>query len=68
MGFTNSAQMTNLLEKLSVFGLNPQEWVFADQGYGFFKTLLLIHREDPQFRLLGTINKKGWQKLEVLSI
>lgn len=68
MGITDSLQLTKLLEKLSVFGLNPQEWDLADQGHGFFTTLLLVHRQDPQFRLLGTINQKGWQKLEVLSI
>lgn len=68
MGFKNSEQLGKLLEKLSVYGLNPREWDLADQGRGFLSSLILIHKKDPQFRLIGTVGKAGWQKLEVLSI
>ncbi len=57
-----------LLQKLTQFGLDPAEWSIAGDGQGFFNTLLLVHTEDPSFRLLGFKNKKGWTRLDVLSI
>ena len=68
MGAAQKLKTGSLLEKLSIFGLNPQEWDFADNGEGFFSTLLIINKKDPQFRLIGHVNPKGWQKIEVLSL
>ena len=58
----------NLLQKLTQFGLDPAEWSIAGNGQGFFNTLLLVHREDPSFRLLGEKDQKGWTRLQVLSV
>ena len=57
-----------LLQKLTQFGLDPDEWSIAGNGQGFFNTLLLVHREDPSFRLLGEKNNKGWTRLQVFSV
>ena len=61
-------QKYNLLEKLTQFGLDPQEWLIDNNGKGFFNTLLLVHKEDPSFRLIGQKSKKGWKDLQLLSI
>ena len=59
---------SNLIQKLTQFGLDPKEWSIESNGKGFFNTLLLTHKEDPQFRLIGEKGQTGWKKLELLSI
>ena len=68
IGINTVSQKTSLLEKLTQFGLDPGEWTIDRNGQGFFNTLLLVHRADPSFRLLGEKNKKGWTRLQVLSL
>jgi hypothetical protein len=58
----------SLVQKLTQFGLDPEEWQIASDGQGFFNTLLLVHKTDPTFRLLGEKTKKGWKNLQLLSI
>lgn len=67
-GFMKKTQKYNLLETLTQFGLDPKEWILDSNGKGFFNTLLLVHKEDPQFRLIGEKGRKGWKKLQLLSI
>jgi hypothetical protein len=58
----------NLVQKLTQFGLDPEEWQIDNEGQGFFNTLLLVHKDDPSFRLLGEKTKKGWKNLQLLSV
>jgi hypothetical protein len=67
-GAMKKTQKYNLLEMLTQFGLDPKEWAIDSNGKGFFNTLLLVHKEDPQFRLIGEKGRKGWKKIQLLSI
>ena len=55
-----------LVAKLAQFGLNPREWQIAPGN--FFDKVLLIHKRDPEFQLIGAWGAKGLQGLELLSI
>lgn len=57
-----------LLQMLVQFGLDPAEWLIDNSVQGFFDTLLLTHKQDPEFRLLGHLGPKGWKNLQLLSI
>lgn len=57
-----------LVEKLIQFGLDPQEWIIENEGKGFFNTLLLINKRDPEFKLIGEKDQNGWKGLQLLSI
>ena len=56
----------SLIEKLIQFGLDPQEWIIANEN--FFDTLLLVNKRDPDFKLIGEKGPKGWKSLQLLSI
>jgi len=55
-----------IINKLAQFGLNPGEWQIAP-GH-FFDKVLLIHKRDPEFQLIGACGRKGLQRLELFSI
>jgi hypothetical protein len=55
-----------LIEKLIQFGLDPHEWTIANEG--FFDTLLLINKRDPEFKLIGEKGPRGWKTLQLLSV
>jgi hypothetical protein len=60
-----------LLNALHQFGLNPREWSLTEASAMTDKTALmhlLVNKEDPQFRLLGRADHKGWKALQLLSI
>jgi hypothetical protein len=57
-----------LVEKLIQFGLDPHEWTIANEGKGFFNTLLLVNKRDPDFKLIGEKDRRGWKNLQLLSI
>ncbi len=57
-----------LIEKLIQFGLDPQEWIIENEGSGFFNTLLLVNKRDPEFKLIGEKDQLGWKQLQILSI
>lgn len=61
-------QKYNLIQMLTQFGLDPEEWLLDSNGKGFFNTLLLINKDDPNFRLIGEKGRKGWKNLQLLSI
>ncbi len=61
-------QKYNLIQMLTQFGLDPEEWLLDSNGQGFFNMLLLVHKEDPNFRLIGEKGRKGWKNLQLLSI
>ncbi len=63
---TVQSKKKNLLSKLIQFGLDPQEWTIATEG--FFNTLLLINKQDPDFKLIGEMGPKGWKNIQLFSI
>lgn len=56
----------SLLKGLYQYGLNPTEWQL--KASGFMSTLLLVNKQDPEFKLIGKISKKGWQQIQLLSL
>lgn len=65
---TQQKKKKTLVEKLIQFGLDPHEWTIANEGKGFFDTLLLVNKTDPDFKLIGQKDKRGWKTLQLLSI
>lgn len=61
-------QKFTLIQMLTQFGLDPAEWLIDSNGKGFFDKLLLVHKDDPNFRLIGEKDRKGWKSLQLLSI
>jgi len=68
MNITQLKPKKSLIEKLIQFGLDPEEWVIANDEPSLFDTFLLINKRDPEFRLVGERSRKGWKKLTLLSI
>ena len=65
---TQETKKKTLVEKLIQFGLDPHEWTIANEGRGFFNTLLLVNKRDPDFKLIGEKGRSGWKNLQLLSI
>ncbi len=61
-------QKFNLVQMLTQFGLDPSEWLIDSNGKGFFDKLLIVNKQDPNFRLIGEKGSKGWKNLQLLSI
>lgn len=53
-----------LLTQLSEFGLNPSDWQFWT--WAGVSKCQLVHRLDPELRLLGKITDGRWLDLAIL--
>lgn len=72
LAFTTTTQWAKwglnlkLLLTLNEFGLNPEDWQFAESENT--EKVILIHRLDPHFKLVGHVGDDKWKSLQILSI
>jgi predicted nucleic acid-binding protein len=55
-----------LVLALNEYGLNPEEWMIAEALSS--QHLMLVHRDDSEFRLIGEITQGRWKSLQVVSL
>lgn len=56
----------NLLLSLTDFGLDPQDWAIVESPVS--NHLVIAHKCDPEFQMIGEVKNNKWNSLQVISV